>query len=563
MNYLKIYISFACLILFNTLMGASIEDVFLLKSDKDTAEIVKNLNLAQQFYSAENPDYDSAVNHLNEALDLAMRQSLDLYIYKVYDEFTNLLIDTKNYSLAADYYFKMLQMLDTASVRMSKQNPDLLFQYSLLYRYIGICMTMNEPEKGYEYSMKSLETLEQLAQIDPAYPGIDQTRLFIFNNIQASFIDSGDFERAFIYGEKALNYPVKIDMPSYYASLYNNLGIVYWELGRWEEAFDFYRKSFKIREELNDDWGTGIIYFNIGKSYFLQNDYKAALEALTMSKKIGHETTNVRIEMYSTDYLAKIYQEQKDYKQEAEMLQLSNSLKDSINNSDRANELTRREMQYLLEKQLRESELKQQILVSQKEQKVLIIVFVAILLSFLLLLFFLLYNNQRIKNKKNLLEQESLSLQNENLELKNQQLKQVLDNKTKELNSHMKYLLKKNEFVTEIIENVSDLKEQGNPKIEKTIGEIKDNIESSVWNEFNLLFQDLHQDFYQRLYEKHNNLTPNEKKLCAFIRLNLSTKEISSITFQSTKSLEIARSRLRKKLGLTRDENLSLYLSQF
>lgn len=560
---MKSYITTLLFLITSVFAGASVKDIFPIKQDKDTTELVQKINYARQFYQTETPDYDSIIIYLNEALEFSLKQSLDLYTYEIYDEYTNVLIDTRNYSLATDYYFKMLHLLDMKNVGKEEPDADLLFQYSLLYRYIGACMSINETEKGYEYSMKSLDVLEELAALAPDYPEIDESRLFIYNNILAGFIDSNDFDRALIYAEKVLNYPTKIDLPLYYATLYNNLGIIYWELNKRDEAFDFYDKAFKIREELGDEWGIGILYFNIGKCYFLEDNYDEALKALILAKEISGKTSNLKIEMYATDYLARLYKRQKDYTQSIEMLEKSYVLKDSLNNSDKVNDLIQIEMKYLLEKQIWESELKQEILVGQKERNVMVVIFVSVLLFFLLLLVFLLYNNQRIKNKKNLLEQESLSLQNENLELKNQQLKQTLENKTKELNSHMKYLLKKNEFVTEIIENVSDIKETDNKNIDKAMEVIKGNLETSVWNEFNLIFQNLHQDFYQKLYEAHNNLTPNEKRLCAFIKLNLSTKEISSITFQSTKSIEIARSRLRKKLGLNRDESLSLYLSQF
>jgi DNA-binding CsgD family transcriptional regulator len=70
----------------------------------------------------------------------------------------------------------------------------------------------------------------------------------------------------------------------------------------------------------------------------------------------------------------------------------------------------------------------------------------------------------------------------------------------------------------------------------------------------------VHNDFYDKLNEKFPNLSANEKRLCAFLRLNMSTKEISAITYQSINSITVARSRLRKKLELDSDENLISFL---
>jgi Tfp pilus assembly protein PilF len=543
------------------LLKASPENIFAHKQNRDTLEIVEYLTIAKQFYNSDTPNYDSAIVYLNKALDLALSQPNGFYTYTIYDTFADILRKNQNNSLAIDYYFKMLQMLDEK--RKDEATPDLLFQYSLLYRYIGACMSLSDKEKALDYCLKSLEEIESLNGLDPAYPGLHEARLYIYNNIEAASIDAEDYETAAKYCDMVLNYPVKIDNPIYYAALYNNLGVVNWELGNYEEAFDYYNKALEIREEIGDLWGMATIHFNLGKCYLLQEDYEKAEQKFALAMDISDQTSNVGIEMYASEGLANLYISRGDYKQAAEMLQLTNLLKDSIAGIEKITDIARIEVQYLLEKQLQESELKQQILVSEKERKALIVVFVAIALFFLVLIFLLLYNNQRIKNRKNIVEQESLAIQNENLELKNQQLRQTLDNKTKELNTHMSYLLKRNEYVTSIIENVSDIKKEEKGNIQSAIKDIKGNLETSVWNEFSMLFQDLHQDFYQELYKVHPNLSPNEKKLCAFIRLNMSTKDISAITLQSPPTIEIARSRLRKKLNLQRGDNLTQYLSKF
>lgn len=73
----------------------------------------------------------------------------------------------------------------------------------------------------------------------------------------------------------------------------------------------------------------------------------------------------------------------------------------------------------------------------------------------------------------------------------------------------------------------------------------------------------LHEEFQQRLFEKYDNLTANEVRLCTYLRLNMSTKEIAGITNQSTRALEAARSRLRKKLKLKPSVNLANFLQRF
>ena len=70
--------------------------------------------------------------------------------------------------------------------------------------------------------------------------------------------------------------------------------------------------------------------------------------------------------------------------------------------------------------------------------------------------------------------------------------------------------------------------------------------------------------FFENLVKEYPNLTKNERKLCTFIHMNLSTKEIAQITHQSTGSINVARSRLRQKFGLTdSDTSLIVFLDRF
>ena len=105
-------------------------------------------------------------------------------------------------------------------------------------------------------------------------------------------------------------------------------------------------------------------------------------------------------------------------------------------------------------------------------------------------------------------------------------------------------------------------KPENNTWIKEILREMQSNVDNTVWGEFEMRFQQVHQDFYQKLLEKYPDLTPNEIKICAFLKLNMTTKDISAITFQSVKSIQVARNRLRKRMGISRDENLVASIQQ-
>lgn len=87
---------------------------------------------------------------------------------------------------------------------------------------------------------------------------------------------------------------------------------------------------------------------------------------------------------------------------------------------------------------------------------------------------------------------------------------------------------------------------------------------NSDWVEVEQMMIDSNDTFFENLIREYPNLTKNERKLCTFIHLNLSTKEISNITHQSIGSINIARSRLRRKFGITGDDkSLIAFLDRF
>ena len=81
-----------------------------------------------------------------------------------------------------------------------------------------------------------------------------------------------------------------------------------------------------------------------------------------------------------------------------------------------------------------------------------------------------------------------------------------------------------------------------------------------VNEDFRVYFNEVHPDFLKRLSEKFPALTPNDHRLCSYLYLGMSTKEIAALTFREIRSVESSRLRLRKKLGITGDTTLHDFL---
>jgi PAS domain S-box-containing protein len=146
-------------------------------------------------------------------------------------------------------------------------------------------------------------------------------------------------------------------------------------------------------------------------------------------------------------------------------------------------------------------------------------------------------------------------------------IKSELDLKERELVSFLLQLSQKNELISLIRKQLKKI-ESTSPKSTalKLTGLLKtlDNVSDTPvdWDMVAMQLEKLHPGFSGRLHVKHPNLTPKEKKLCAYLRLELSSKEIAGLQNMNSKSVEIARVRLRKKIKLPHEIRLSRYLGQ-
>lgn len=113
-----------------------------------------------------------------------------------------------------------------------------------------------------------------------------------------------------------------------------------------------------------------------------------------------------------------------------------------------------------------------------------------------------------------------------------------------------------------VLKNIkkNTIEEEEQSAIRSLIAESKLKSSTSNWDEFEILFEKIHPLFYHVLSERFPKLTPNERKLCIFLKLNMSNNHISQITLQSEEALKKARLRLRKKLEIERDINLAAFI---
>ncbi len=172
------------------------------------------------------------------------------------------------------------------------------------------------------------------------------------------------------------------------------------------------------------------------------------------------------------------------------------------------------------------------------------------------------------KEKEEQLKQEAIINEQKIVKLKNEQLLADLESKSREVTNSAMNMVYKNELLQKIRDEIYSLKDNSGKhlgadqlrRIEKVIDEgLNDDRD---WNIFEKSFNETHENFFKKLKTQYPDLVPNDLKLCAYLRMNMSSKEIASLLNISLRGVEIRRYRLRKKLNLEHDKNLAEFFMQ-
>ncbi|HLN52675.1 MAG TPA: tetratricopeptide repeat protein [Lentimicrobium sp.] len=503
-----------------------------------------------------NKNLDSAMYYAEQANSLIENIASDSARVEVYKNLGDVHVARGNVSLSLSYYLKAKKIIDDKLATEPRNLSFYLLQFDILNKIGTVHFFRKNYKQSLDYFNNALDILEKVAAIskntDP------KLRFKVLNNIAAIHIQEQQYEKALDYFRTALQSGIQGRNDNYESSMYNNMGICYMELHDFSMADHYIRRSMAIREQNNDMRGVAQCLNNLGKNYVYNGNFTDARDNFQKALSLGEKIGNRESMLISLESLSSIYDTLGESKKAYRIFRQYKALSDSLFNIESVNKIAQLEMQYEFDKQqqLFDLELKRRATESEKAELVYIIIGGS--LFFLLLTAILLIFLQKSKIHNALLKQDKLELQNKKTLLEKEKLQEDLEFKNRELTTNVMYLLKKNELITGITEKLivlrADSKSENQKIIQEIINELKSTQDRDVWSEFEAHFTQVHLGFYERLNKLYPDLSSNERKLCAFLRLNMSTKDISAITYQSVNSITVARSRLRKKLNIQGEE---------
>ncbi|MXV16562.1 tetratricopeptide repeat protein [Hufsiella ginkgonis] len=491
--------------------------ILVVKARQDKNRIAEATSLQQmgQVLHYEG-NYAGAISHLLEARKIFQEENQTRY-----------LAQTLNYLGNVYYYNKQPR-------QARKEFNEALRLFRKLNDDKGIAESYGEIGHLYEKKMTydSAYLYQQLAMTHLVHIGDSASLAKIYENIASIMEDQERYDSSLYYYRASLRLNERFHNTVAQIEIVNNLGDIYRKTGRYSTGLQYSKRALVMAQQMNEKYQLSSAYRDIGRSYGLMKQYDSAYYYTELARVSSTE-------VYDTE--------------NSRQIALTQVLFDT---EKKSSEITR--------------------LNAEKRVNIIVTTASVIIFFLLLLLAVLIYLRQKlkIKTEQEIRQTQQLIFKTENglleAELKNKQLeesrlKQQLELKSKELSSHVLHLIQKNEVLetikTDMNALLNDDKRDHKKQLKQLIHKINISVsQDTYWREFRVIFEQVHESFFDKVKAICGDLTANDLRLVALLKMNLSSTDIATLLGISPDSLRVIRYRLRKKLKLGQGETLSTFL---
>jgi len=532
----------------------------------------------------ENATNQLIAKRLNKPAKMLATKGLETAQYLKMKEFT-----IQNQLLLAEIYF-IERKLDSADffVNRAKENisgNDNSFDGAISHFRAKISEEKGNNEQAIEYYQQAINHFESR--------NMPSKLATVYDNLGTFHMELGNNKLALDYMLKAIQINEDINANDDLNRIYINLGIIYKEMDSLTQSRNWYLKSIALAKKQNHEYNLARAYMNLanvekhaknfnaaisyhdssiqlclknkidfglmlnqislGEMYLVTGEPGKALEQLQKTEKAvdAYKIPKVTEKFYRR--LSEAYSVLDEFENAHLYLSRHIVLKDSIASVEMNKKIIELEAKYENEKkelailQLEKNSLTQRLVIS----------LLIVLGLFIFILFQRIRLRHKIVKKDILISQQKTDILQTKMTCKNNELNGLaiqlieMQNQLEELSQHITSLIDRNV-------------EKENPVVKEIIRYLKKyRIKSSVTKQFQSRLADANQQLYSNLLNKYPELTPTELKICALLRMNLSSKEIANLTNRSIRTIDFTRNNIRKKMNLDANENLQIFLMQF
>ncbi len=457
-------------------------------------------------------DYPSAIHHHQRALLIGEKSHDTIKMIAQYTKIGRLYMDMENYSSAREYYFKAYNLANNFT-----KNP----VYKTLISYLGGYYTrMHIYDSAEMFYRKSMRTTMEIGKKDDIAGA--------YMNLGNLLCRQGKFEVGKPNFDTALMMFTELKLEQYIAKVYNSYATMYGVRGKYDSSLYYAKKALEISYKNKNAHSIRSNLYRIASAYDKLKDYKSSLKYA--KKFIFFNDSLVSVE--NRAIVAELETKYESAKKEKDILALT------------------------AEKETQKS-----------RELILWITFFAIFVILLILVFSII---QKRKKDKVISRQEQLVLKKEKelteselekSKLQEQELRNEIQYKSKQLTTHALNMMQKNIFMQELQDELIVLNKTASTENKSAFRRLKMLIKKNLrsdkdWGLFKLYFEDVNKNFYDDLTKMAKDLTPNDLKLCALLKLNMNIKESASVLNIEPASVKTARYKLRKKFALQPEDDL-------
>ncbi len=499
---------------------------------------------------------DSALILLKRVHAAAVEKGDDLVIGNSLQQMGKLCFNQGHYAQALDFYlhaetiFERLKNKERMAANMSETG--ILYYYN---KQLGRSRTLYN---------KALALYRQT--------GNQSGQAEIFGNIGHLYEKQHRYDSAFYYQHLALDTYHKIGDRAGAAKIYENLGSIYEDLERYSLALPAFRESLRLYTAANNEVASIEVINNMGDILRKTGQYAEALRFSRQALQLAGKGKNSYQLAAACRDLGKTFQLMG--RMDSAYLYVERSRRYSLDIYSREGVTQTTFLQVLYDINKQNAEISRLNAIRKINRITTISIGAVIVL--LLIIFLVILSRQRLKIR----DQHALALQQESifaarqelmeLELKNKRLeedslKQLLELKSKELSGHTLSLIRNNQLLEQLRNALLDLVKEDKRDQKKQMQQIVQQINEQFnheqhWKEFTSAFEQVHQQFFDKLKAYSQDLTSADIRLITLLKINLDSKDIATLLGLSTDSLRVSRYRLRKKLRIAPGDNLSSFI---
>lgn len=368
------------------------------------------------------------------------------------------------------------------------------------------------------------------------------------SNLATNLVKMGDYMEALRLYKEGLLFFKKNELKNALGEQYNLMAAAYIALDSLGTAKRYLELSINTNEETGELKEIGRANRYLGDIDYKLEKYNTALRFFQKSLEITGESSNTLDAVKDYLKISDTYEKLGNLSKAYEYRKKYYALNDTVFNQKNKQKISALELQFQAEKSQQEIELQnKEIALLEEKQKASRIQRIGLIAGLIatVLIFGIGIYALRQKMKRNRLERE--------------RVKAELDFKKKELTTHALQLAKKNEVLEGVKQKALELKNgKGDGRsYQDLITTINfDQQGDKVWENFTHYFEAVHKDFEKDALSKYPDITRNELRLMALIKMNLSSKEVANILNISSDGVKKARQRLRKKMQLAPEDSL-------